>query len=753
MGIRGAWTILSQDPRRFGRPWTVSDDEATETTTQHLIFLDGPSLLYYVAVCDAFDVFPPISGASCARKTNFKYQQVSSSLICRRITHFLSALLHVAANEEQQVHLHVVMDGLAPVEKIPSQVARLGAMAKECEMLATTAPHKKHKILPLLAEMAMVEAVRDLCLQEQLLYLHEPRHGEAETYIYQWLLDSVDTATTPTQHRRISIFSNDTDFLVYDGCPGFVPFSTLAFHEIDGRLFLSGFEYRRARFLAAFLDKKHGDKIDEQAVLAVLPAIVGCDYVLTLPKHQSTLEEARRIMVESHLGGLRPRQRNDPTMAAALTATFRFVAHWVRRCKSDEWKMAMAHSLFPNDNDKRSGFVMALQKVHDIYFPAMDFLVGSNANESSSVESLRLLECGILYCRPVIETWEGAPRCAFNSSPVRMLPIANARKRNSSKKLRGKRRKKRPAPSLVDPGGSELVVAEKNESHPASQLEQVAFPPCQEVVDEWLSRGSVWTMPHFCQVRLRLYCLLRQFLIRSSDADGHTQITNGPETCQLWLQTNTSVTEYRRVGRGTNARVEAFEVQLPNLKQNHRSNEDTSDMVLAYIFRNVCNEQMKRAVSSIEKASRQALLFASLMLPIKLALFSILLGTVPSQLEMFTVPSTNTTRQSEEGALLLVQVAFFHSSLVCNCIATVTQKGYRTRSCGIRSDLAGWIWSALVHFPFEDMEHCSVNVDPWFDQYIVIGKEDSQQQLLATWKDLTKELFDLWLQFYLERNE
>ena len=151
MGIRGAFSLLSNDPRRFGTPWLLNNNEKSEDESS-CVFLDGPSLLYHISIeGDVYDHSPPLTIAQIHRQG--AAEQASPAKIHTRITNFLTALLQVCSG-----HVRVVMDGLAPEEKIPTQVDRLRVMAIQGDKHATK-PKSPCKLLHLLAESAMVEAV------------------------------------------------------------------------------------------------------------------------------------------------------------------------------------------------------------------------------------------------------------------------------------------------------------------------------------------------------------------------------------------------------------------------------------------------------------------------------------------------------------------------------------------------------------------------------------------------------------------
>ena len=178
MGIRGAWSLLSNDPRRFGSPWLLHDEEM-KTGKSTCVFADGPSLLYHVALSDVYDQSPPITHAHITGPGSVR--QASPAAIHARVTSFLKALLVAFGGD-----VHVAMDGLAPIEKIHTQVNRLKTMAQQGEVDATTS-NSPCKLLHVLAESAMVEAIKDLRKEQSRLSLHQLKHREVEMYIDSWI--------------------------------------------------------------------------------------------------------------------------------------------------------------------------------------------------------------------------------------------------------------------------------------------------------------------------------------------------------------------------------------------------------------------------------------------------------------------------------------------------------------------------------------------------------------------------------------
>ncbi|KAI2501272.1 hypothetical protein MHU86_13216 [Fragilaria crotonensis] len=210
MGIRGAWSLVSNDPRRFGEPWECRAVESS-------VWIDGPSLIYFLALQPKFDEIATFHGHYNQRG------QASPASIHRRTNNFITVMSRLAKE------VHVVMDGLCAPRKIPTQIARMKVAAHQADDAArSTSTTRNCKVISILAEWTMVNTILKMATTNDNLYLHRPATGEAEAYIDEKLSRLDDT-------HGVAIFSNDTDFFVYANCPGFVPFSSPPIHPNRGR--------------------------------------------------------------------------------------------------------------------------------------------------------------------------------------------------------------------------------------------------------------------------------------------------------------------------------------------------------------------------------------------------------------------------------------------------------------------------------------------------------------------------------------
>jgi hypothetical protein len=652
---------------------------------------------------DVYDKSPPLTHAQIVKPGST--HQASPAIIHDRITNFLKALLVVAGGD-----VHVVMDGLAPEAKISTQVDRLRTMAHQGEAYANTSK-SQCKLLHLLAESAMIEALQDIMKEQSRLYLHlhRPDRGEAETYIDSWIQCHSDST------KEVFILSDDTDFLVYSSCPGFIPFKTLEFQILDGHLCLTGFEYQRHKFLHAFFSTA-----DERAMTTVA-ALAGCDYGAS-----DSLKAARNFIIQSNIGGLRPRQRNDPSSAMALTAVLRYVSHCTRK---PSWQDVLAESVC-KDPDKKSLLLTCLQDIHDIYFP-----IESTADVNSppmSVECRRLLECGLVFCRPLIETWEG-------DNTVQSMSHSRKRPRNKGKK----RRKKRHIMQ-------QQVLGEDQSTNDLPLEMFVPFPPSDRYVAQRLATGSAWSV--FSQVRRHLYADVRHY--------AQSQHDHRIRFHQTWTSSDTVVREYIRVGRSTHVDFVPKRIMVP--AESSFNGTARSSLLYALDFC-VVGENVMVPKSLLEQGG--FVLRASLMLPAKSALFLFLLAKAPLSSAGLTMKAS--TCIALRDSLRLISLALFHASLIENAMAAFSEakrSSLRLRRIQVsrilRHDIAAEIWAQMESID-DDLVMADDNGCAASCVHAVVFDKPEVSTMdwlplitneLLTWRNDTKELWMTWCQIYRKQH-
>lgn len=487
MGIRGAWSLVSSDPRRFGEPWACADDS--------VVWVDGPSLVYHLALQPKFDEIDRFH-------EHFNQMgQASPASIHRRTSNFISVLSDLAKE------VHVVMDGLCSQSKVPTQIHRMKVAAQSAEGAArsTTVP-RNCKVISILAEWSMVDAIRKLCKKLDNLHLHQPSHGEAEAFI--------DTRMGRYQGKRGAvIMSNDTDYLIYEHSPGFLPFSSLQFTPTKAKCpSLTGFHYLSSKFRNSISMTLHDNRL-----LSTVAGMAGCDY------DDEVLQAGRALIIKSPIGGLRIKHQNKPTAQHTLNAVIRFVTHYSEHEAS--WREMLSQDI------GGAALLEALDRVHEIYF------AGSPLREEESLtislESYRLRAYGMLYCRPIIEKWStSAGSAKYTASKTR-----NAK--NLSKRSR-KRRKKKDAE--VDVSQSREMPTNGTPQAELMELEDEIPSLKFGALQNLLLKESMWTLPHLKRFRALTYGLVKK-------AKGDVE--------------SESVSEWRRVGCGENAEYREFRILIP----------------------------------------------------------------------------------------------------------------------------------------------------------------------------------------------
>ncbi|CAB9510435.1 expressed unknown protein [Seminavis robusta] len=623
MGVQGAMSLMEEDPRRFGRPWrsnwgdamitvegkATDDDKAEEegekpVVTQEepfILLVDGMSLLYHVAV-----------------NKQKNYMDSSPSVIKAQVYQFVSQLLEGIPPFSE---LRIFMDGLAPKTKLSTQIDRLRKQAIRGDVLAkklqkSDGKQSNAKLMHLLAEWAMVEAVEDLCSTAsaitaengKILGLHRPSRGEAEPFIDDWIAKRIKPGT------KVYILADDTDFLVYPNCPGFISFKSLEIQEDNGMTRLSGMQYVREKFLEAYLPTGGAANND---VMPVVAALSGCDYVLSQDSQEGMVRASNNI-VKSDIGGLRQKARNNPSRAQRLTAILRFVAYHLERDK-ENWVEALCKAATSQSDSKRVGdtsmdqdednpssvaaanLMDAFLSVRKTYFRSLTMPQNpAFEKKPSSMEIRRLLEYGILYCRPIIETWEPGSK-------------KSTKKRSHEDALR---------------------------LHSETQHDALIIsPPFTRQIGSWIRQGSIWRMPIFVQARGRLYCLLVQFARKGgaySFEGGQLRLS------PMWTSEHPKVTEYVRTLGGKDGNGEStlkmHETEMDIQSYEYISagwgdetellsgNDAVDRACLFCILGNV--KQAKPALNPRLRGAGMVLL-TTLFLPYNLSMLCILLGTSP----------------------------------------------------------------------------------------------------------------------------
>lgn len=750
MGIQGARSLLDHDPPRYGRPWTCNWDageekeEIRESQDEPIyLLIDGTSLLYYIAVDQEN------SNAACPASVK------------ERISMYVSQLLK-ALPERSEVR--IFMDGLAPKAKISAQVSRMRDQAIKGDNQAKNGSKTRGKILDLLAEFAMVEAIEDLSKslkEEKTLALHRASRGEAEAYIDYWISRKLP------KNANTYILADDTDFLVYPNCPGFVPFQSLEIQSENGQFRLSGFQYLRKLFLESFLTPG----VVNEDIMPVIAALAGCDYTLH-PDAQEGLEKARNVIVKSDIGGLREKARNKPTKSQTFTAILRYVAHFFER-DEENWVFDMIQAATaPNkkasngSNNKAEEEVDPSAKntaatiltdafiaIRKIYFRSLTLPTNPEFEKRPpSLEIRRLLEYGILYCRPIVESW--GPTSV--SAPSRKRSLGDIH-------------------SALDSRSCAVVIS----------------PPFTRQVASWLEQDSVWRMPHFCQARLRLYCLLVQFACTG----GSYSFEGGQlRLSPMWTNENPKVIEYTRSNNNggkdpdgePSLRMLEKEVEIPGYEYVSAGWGDESELLSgdeavdrACLFCLIGNIKQARPGLNPSLRSSGTLFLASLLLPFNLSLLLILLGTSPRLDEVEFRPVEETVSLELTKVLPFMSAACYHAIFIASTLSSLygthSEEQRRSNLTGsgddnpmglnvsstIRRDEALWIWRALRQGDdleqlksddSDDVEEMQYAMD-YLENVINLLKDQVPQNndwrtKMKEWKQRAKVLWVIWWEVF-----
>jgi len=740
MGIPGARSILDEDQRRFGAPWRVNwgDDEkrvadapgsreVVETTKDdskkepenkpkaneeengiddkvkkglqeaNILLVDGMALLYHVAVHKRTASLPAVS------------IHTSPSTVKDLVSAYLSSILR-ALPEYSEVR--VFMDGLAPAFKINAQLERLknqaiaGDVAARKEKDSNVTWSAPPKLLDPLSEWAFVEAIEEVSAilkvsgSSKFLELHRPSRGEAEAYIDYWISRKIPKGIT-----KVFILADDTDFLVYQHCPGFIPLQTLEIEEDSkGVVRLSGFQYERQKFLDAFLPSL--GKINPDDVMPVVAALAGCDY--TLPNNlQNGLESARTTIVKSDIGGLREKARNNPSKAQQLTAILRYMEHFLKK-DNENWADAMCDAAsktekmngsngnknveIDQDPNTKNAAAEILKEaflfMRKIYFRTLALPENpSFEKKPTSVEIRRLLEYGIFYCRPIIETWD----------PSSYHPLSRKR----------------------------TLGAIDGDPMDTSTFALVITPPFTRQVAAWVEGETLWRMPHFYQARLRLHCLLVQFACTG----GSYAFEGQPlRLSPMWTNEYPRVTEYNRshnVG-GHNAkgepplRILEKALETPIHDNVSAGWQDEADLLSgegavdrAILFCILGNIRQAKPALNPRLKDQGSVFLTSLFLPYNLAFVIILMGTSPG-LESINLMNVRPAIRAEMDRVWpFITLCCYHGIFISNALLslfgshTEEQKRSNLSSPGkiastrgptrvsdtMRYNDAVWIWS------------------------------------------------------------
>ena len=710
MGILGCRTMMDGDPSRFTTQftWNCTDGPGSNQNNNESnslgLLIDGKSFLYHIVMGtnDLMYASPYTINESC---------QVH-----------IHRLLRVVGKKGG---VHIFFDGLAPLEKLNSQLKRMSEESIAGDRLArqdVSTDSKRLKLLHHLAEWAFLEAIDALKLRfSTTLFVYRPAKGEGEAMINQWLVQNDGL------YSRVSVISEDSDFLVYESCPGFIPPSSLLYNETNGRHSLEGTYYLRSKFLLSFLG--HPATTDS-TIMTTVAAVAGCDYIDGLEESQlRALSSLRHTIINNSIGGLRLKKRNNPTALSALTAILRVVAHY-KSLGGYQWKEHMCYAL---GGELVEDTMLALRTIHSIYYyslqispdGAVDILPGM-------VEVRRLMQLGIFVCYPLVETY----RIEFLEHDI----VSN-----------------------------NLDVSDAVPALPC--------PPLISEFESWITTGSIWNFPHFRQIRGRIYSYIR-LIVHSG------QIVPAIPPADLWaFDRNTVIKEIVRIKDGSGWRMEPTNVTVPhhsmlatlfNEQLLTLSDDDSIYRGISFCLTGTPYEPRRFAAMKRLPVARRSAFLASTILPFNLACLFLMMSTAPKEIAHWDFPLPPYSGPScieLKKVLPLLSVAYAHVNLLVNTLSAVwTKHGVYTSLFGpplnvsstFKHDTALMIWDALrlqLNLEYVTTPDSGTSLGKQNDirQYLggcfkklglLRSEDDAWQKVLMHWRDTVDPLYDAWWEIF-----
>lgn len=397
MGVKGLSSYLSTEPTRFGRQRIITKGDNVQ------IYIDMPALHHHFIDCFQKRASPPPS-------FNMRDLDMPTTGICSPCTVFkltLAFFRHLLKTISVESKIYCVFDGMASDTKQKQQIER---MTVNCTIFDEAARlfvngeerGKRFHVPHLFGEEAMCEALETLALEDinqDRISIHFADF-EAETYISD-IMNAQDSV----------IFSNDSDFLVYPKIQSFMPFHSIEYSILsDGSDSIMGWEYTKNQFLAAHTNLLGINYEDSLLIMTTVAALAGCDYTLE-PSLQRRIASARNIVVKSNVGGLRQRDRNDPSAKNTLISVIRYVSHF-RRSNDEKWMLKMADKIALEEGrkdatERASSLVEALYAINQIYagkeYHQNDNTLQKSGLQRNLAEIFRILNQQKFYCKPMLE--------------------------------------------------------------------------------------------------------------------------------------------------------------------------------------------------------------------------------------------------------------------------------------------------------------------------------------------------------------
>jgi hypothetical protein len=506
---------------------------------------------------------------------------------------------------------------------------------------------------------------------------------------------------------------------------------------LDNRPCISGTQYSRQSLLKALLPFHESREWIGDDVMVAVAMFVGCDYVLLKQDMMDAIEVARRNMVTSKIGGLKERQRNNPTAAATVTAILRFIAFYLKASSQqpsskhstrNSWLLSVANAAYPGRGET---LLQAFSTFHTIYLRPLEPLVCLSrlCYNPVRVDIQRVLDNQIFVGRPIVESWGG---------------------KLSSKKLHDLDHKETDSSALC-----------------------ICAITSELAVQKWMAQASLWSMPHFCNIRSRLYTVLGL---------NDTKVQDDPP----------QIKEYIRTGTGKSVKMSEKLVNVSPVDSILGVNEEALDASTetepcfdqaATLFCLMGGDKSLRLTPLLDSAKNYGSLFlASLICPMSHALLLLLMGTAPPSIEAAMDDSLLTLSVSSKRefnqALCYLSVACYHANFVTMGVSMIREhrNGHDSRQTSLPSSssisqeirpsqtfryhVALWIWLQVRHaqgsIPCQtkDLSWTTVYMDATFtslkasiSQYVEHNQYASDSKcvgLMVEWRKAVTPLWSAW---------
>ena len=357
MGVKGLRSLLDADKRLYAERWVRSNDGNSQEGVNDVIYIDGPALLYHLI--GSF------------------WDMVFLDEFYNRAKKFISCLIKVKCRE-----IHLVMEGLAGVEKMEEQISRIQKKMASCDDIAKQLIRRSNgsgygkfdrrsNIVPhIFTEASLIKAFQNACNEAmQNTSLNDIAHpnfiskvhfakGEAETAFLVLLRNKMlNDSSTKTSETRHYILSNDTDFMIYALSPGFVALDTVEIIEDQDIICISGYHFNQKQLCSAF--------DIPSSTLPICALLSGSDYTFRSDYEKRMNVLRQRIVSETVT--LSRRKKSNPSYKAQLSAILQYLANI-----TSSWSITDTEAL---DFSSKIALVLAGQgKGHDSRFSDLQCL-------------------------------------------------------------------------------------------------------------------------------------------------------------------------------------------------------------------------------------------------------------------------------------------------------------------------------------------------------------------------------------------